>query len=993
MTRSREAISTQLRGVSIGAGAVVSGVGIAVLVGGWWLNLESVRQPLQDFSAMRAATATALTLSGLGVVAAGLNWPRWVPAACGLVVGALGTLALGMYALGRPKSVIESVFALRIATDESVPGRIAINSAVCLVLVGAGLVLLALGRADGFRQACGVTVFLVAYSAIMGFLMSSAQVSGGILPTYTAMAPHTAVPLLLVGAGLTFVSLDRGWGRIFADPMAGGSVIRTYLPILLVLFLAAARGLSLTSDVGDTNDASGAVVLAAVAVVVLVGLLVLSFRLERLDAEREELSTDIEARIADRTLDLRQTTSLLRARFDEAPNGVALVGIDGRVLDANRALSDILGMSRPDLMTVTLDSLRHPDDSAQARDFVAAAITGGDPAGQHDSRMLRPDGGAVWVRESVGVVRDDVQQPVVLVCTFVDVTAEIAAERALVEQEELLRVVLDTSVEATMRLDRDLRVEYVNKRVEQMSGLPLETWVGKTLLEMGYPTELVDTWDAEHRYVLDTGQSVTYEFEIDNAEGHRWYEATAAGVPGTDGAITHLIVTAHDVTGRKDSEIELLRLAMTDPLTGLPNRNALLSEITRALSAGRRHGVSTGVMMIDLDRFKYINDSLGHAFGDALLVAASARLGATMRGGDLVSRHGGDEFVVVMRDLEEPSEAVLAAWRVVKAFREPFLIDGSEIFTTASVGVALTAGGADPDDLVREADTAMYVAKEEGRDRVSVFNEDLRATATRRLNTEAELRRALERGELAVWYQPEVDLVTGSMVAVEALLRWHHPDGGVRTAAEFIDIAEDTGMIADIGRWVMEQACADAARWARERPGRRLTVRFNLAAIQLGSEGLLADLDTVLEACALAPDRLCVEITETALLRETGTVHRNLDGIRARGIRIAADDFGTGYASLAYLRQYPVDVLKIDQSFITNVTDNDVDHRLVAGVIALAGHLGISVTAEGVESIDQADVLRRLGCPSAQGFLFSRAVPREQVDDLFDMTFPASRAS
>jgi EAL domain-containing protein (putative c-di-GMP-specific phosphodiesterase class I) len=325
----------------------------------------------------------------------------------------------------------------------------------------------------------------------------------------------------------------------------------------------------------------------------------------------------------------------------------------------------------------------------------------------------------------------------------------------------------------------------------------------------------------------------------------------------------------------------------------------------------------------------------------------------------------------------------------VQAFQAPFTLSGRELFTTASVGVAIATDASAAGDLMREADTAMYAAKEGGRDRVSMFNEDLRTVVATRMAVEADLRRALERGQLEVWYQPEVDLTRGSVVALEALLRWHHPDGTIWTADRFVDIAEDTGLILDMGDWVLRQACAQGAAWAAARPDQPPTVRVNVSTLQLTEKGLLEAIDEALAASGLDPRLLCVEITETALLRRTSITAANLESIHARGISLAIDDFGTGYASLTNLSQYPVDVLKIDRSFIPAPTglDEGAD-GLVAGIIALATTLGITVTAEGVERPDQAARLRQMGCPSAQGWFYSAAVPAEDVIPLLDRIYP-----
>jgi EAL domain-containing protein (putative c-di-GMP-specific phosphodiesterase class I) len=338
--------------------------------------------------------------------------------------------------------------------------------------------------------------------------------------------------------------------------------------------------------------------------------------------------------------------------------------------------------------------------------------------------------------------------------------------------------------------------------------------------------------------------------------------------------------------------------------------------------------------------------------------------------------------VVLMRGLDGPFDAVRLAERLVGESREPVSAAGNELFVTASVGVAEAVPGVEPiseaADLIREADTAMYAAKVGGRDRVAQFNDDLRRTVDDRLRLESDLRRALARDELAVWYQPEIDMTDGTVRAAEALLRWRHPDGALREAAEFIDVAEDSGLLLDIGAWALRQACADAARWASGDPPRRLVLRFNLSPLELGQPDLLTTVDGALTAGGLDPELLCVEITETTMLSDSSTVKANLEGIRARGIELAIDDFGTGYGSLTYLRRYPIDMLKIDRSFVTHITTEPNDRNLVAGVVALANRLGISVTAEGIETSDQERVLDSIGCAGAQGFLYSPALPIEE---------------
>jgi diguanylate cyclase (GGDEF)-like protein/PAS domain S-box-containing protein len=679
--------------------------------------------------------------------------------------------------------------------------------------------------------------------------------------------------------------------------------------------------------------------------------------------------------------------SEFRLAMEYSATAMCLSSPRGTFMHVNTALCEMLGRSSAELRSARWQDLTHPDDITYDLQQLAELAAGRIDRYRFTKRYLHADGRIVWGDLSVGVIRDDSGRPRYYVSQIVDMTARIEAEAALAARERLLRVVLDNAADAMIRFDSDLRVEYVNRRIVEISGIAFDDWIGKTFREVGYPVDIADLWDTHHRHVFETGEPTRYEFEIENAEGPRFYETRAAPEVGPDGTITHIVTTSRDITDQKASERELLQLANHDPLTGLANRSALKDEIARALAAGSRAGRGTALLMVDLDRFKIVNDSLGHAVGDELLRIAAARLERTVRSSDLVARPGGDEFVIVMRDVEHPSEPLGVAWRIVDSFREAFEVGDSEMYATASVGVTVSSPTSRADDLIREADTALYAAKGEGRDRVSVFNEDLRAGVSNRLQLERELRHALDNDELEVWYQPEIDLATGAVVALEALLRWRHPDGGVRPAGEFIEIAEETGQILDIGDWVLNEACARTAEWADIPGGERLTVRVNVSALQLAESGLLVAVDEAMRSSNVDPARICVEITETALLRETATTRENLTGLRARGIRIAADDFGTGFASLSYLLQYPIDVLKIDRSFVDEITTNDQSRRLVAGIISLADALEITVTAEGVERPEQAAMLRSLSCPGAQGFLYSRAVPPDRVPELLQQRF------
>jgi diguanylate cyclase (GGDEF)-like protein/PAS domain S-box-containing protein len=558
--------------------------------------------------------------------------------------------------------------------------------------------------------------------------------------------------------------------------------------------------------------------------------------------------------------------------------------------------------------------------------------------------------------------------------------------RELFDREELLRI-LDLAADSIVRFDTELRYDYVNDETVRMVGRPLEEWVGRTQGELGYSDAEVEAREARLRAVFDSGEPAIHIDQIDNLDRaggeSRWYESQLFPQSGAAGGVAHVVVISRDITERKLAEQALHVQARVDSLTGLANRSALVDELARVIEANQSSGARSAVLLVDLDHFKLVNDSLGHSAGDSVLQRAAAMLTACVRKEDLVARHGGDEFVVLLRTVSDLTEAIAAADRILKGIRKPFEVDEAEIAVTASIGVALTsedAAASRAQDLLRDADAAMYVAKDAGRDGFAVYGEEMHREAQERFAIANGLRSALGSGELAVWYQPEVDLLTGEVRAVEALLRWHHPSGTVYHAGRFVEVAVETGLIVEIGYWVFDEVCASAARWRDH----DLVVRFNLSPRQLADADLLQHLDSAMRRYGIRAASLCAEITETVMLRDSSVMRENLVGLSERGVKIAIDDFGTGYASLSYLRQYHVDLIKIDRSFIADIGTDGTDRALTAAVVALAMQLDIEVTAEGIEEPAQAEVLKELGCRCGQGFLYSPAVPAEKINAMLD---------
>jgi diguanylate cyclase (GGDEF)-like protein len=426
---------------------------------------------------------------------------------------------------------------------------------------------------------------------------------------------------------------------------------------------------------------------------------------------------------------------------------------------------------------------------------------------------------------------------------------------------------------------------------------------------------------------------------------------------------------------------DALHQAVHDALTGLPNRTLLVDRLDQGLKRAQRSRAPLAVLFLDLDRFKTVNDSLGHAAGDELLIAVAARLSDCIRPGDTAARFGGDEFAILLEDVGDAAAAERAAMRILYSLEAPFQVAGREVFVTASIGIAI--GHSTIDDPIRNADLAMYRAKASGKGRYEVFEPGMHKAVMERLEMEADLQRAVERDELILDYQPIVDLETGEIRYVEALVRWRHPERGLVSPGEFIPLAEETQLMPQLGRWVLIAACAQGARWLADRPDDTgFGVCVNISGRQLQSPGLVEDVTAALERASLAPERLILEITETVLMHDIEATIAKLRQLKALGVSLAVDDFGTGYSSLQYLRRFPIDILKIDKAFVDDIEGADADSTLARAIIDLGESFQLRVVAEGIERHEQRRRLVELGCDLGQGFHFTRPLHAAAMTEL-----------
>jgi diguanylate cyclase (GGDEF)-like protein/PAS domain S-box-containing protein len=673
---------------------------------------------------------------------------------------------------------------------------------------------------------------------------------------------------------------------------------------------------------------------------------------------------------------LRRSEARLRALLHDTDDVIAVADRDGRLIYASPAVERRLGRPVARLLgTVPID-LVHPDD--QSRMLEAAPETPGGTA-HLDLRVRHEDG--TW-RIAELVVTNLIDDPAVqgFVVTVRDVTERRAAEADLAEVRAGFQATFDNAPIGMTLTALDGRVLRANRALAQLLGMDEDALQGASLVTLTHPEDRDALTDHLRRVGLGNAVTDRHEQRCLHADGRPVAVVVSSSpVRGGDGGTLYLVSQIEDTTTHQEHDRLLAHQAAHDPLTGLPNRLMFVKRLRHALR--QHHGRDTiAVLFLDLDHFKDVNDSLGHPTGDQLLVTIADRLRAATRPNDIVARFEGDQFTVLCTGVSDEQSARAVAARLVEAVCEPVMLAQGEVFVAASVGIAIADGALDtPETLLRNADTAMHRAKDHGRARTELYVSGEHDRAVQHLRTGNELHRVLERDELLLHYQPIVRFEDGRTTGFEALLRWQHPERGFVGPGEFVGVAEETGLVVPIGSWVLEQACRQLVRWHSKGAG--LSVSVNLSPRQLVEPSLPEEVARILERTRVQRDAVWLELTENALMCDAGTTIASLTALRSLGVHLAVDDFGTGHSSMAHLKRFPVDSLKIDRMFVDGLGRDPEDSAICAAVVSLADALGLRTVGEGVETPEQLAELRALGCEFGQGYLFGRPQDAEMWGD------------
>jgi len=686
---------------------------------------------------------------------------------------------------------------------------------------------------------------------------------------------------------------------------------------------------------------------------------------------------------------LRDSEERFRAMSDASPLGIFVSDAQGECVYTNAAYHQISGLDFEQALGTNWSMAVHPDDRQRIVVEWREAVRGHE-AFQTDVRFMRQDGVIVWTRLNAAAMPDGRRargrvQIVEDISERKDAEGELQRTReALFEEKERAQVTLNSIGDAVLCTDITGKITYLNRVAESMTGWSASEAEGRQL------TEVFKIIDGQTRKEADDpGQRAIVENRVvglamDSILVRRdGYEATiedsSAPIHNRDGRVSGAVIVFHDVSESRAMAQKMSHLAQHDFLTGLPNRLLLTERFSRAIGQAQRHHKQVALLFLDLDYFKNINDSLGHLIGDQLLQSVAARLVECVRSTDTVCRQGGDEFVILLAEIERQQDAAQIADKLLLALASPHRVEAHELHVTLSIGISIYPDdGANADAVMQNADTAMYYAKAKGRNNYQFFTGDMNTRAVQRLFVENSLRRALKQDEFELHYQPKVDIGSGLMTGAEALIRWRDPVIGMVYPGQFVPIAEECGLIVPIGRWVLREACRQVQAWLAAGVN-AVPVSVNISAVEFRHIDFIESVATIIRETGLPPGYLELELTESILMHEADASALVLERLKAMGVRLAIDDFGTGYSSLSYLNRFPIDTLKIDQSFVHDIATNTDDAAIVTAVIGMGKNLKQRVVAEGVETREQLAFLTNHLCDEGQGYFFSYPIPPDDL--------------
>ncbi|WP_166788103.1 putative bifunctional diguanylate cyclase/phosphodiesterase [Cryobacterium glaciale] len=944
--------------------SLVGATAVVVIIG-WYTGITALTM-LPGFPSMKPTTALMLLLLAVGLL---LIDQRWVAVTIGPVVAILGALTLIEVVLGRSIGVDTLLIGIK-------PGTGALLMAPATALVGLllGSALATSGRArpwmsHGFAllALCGGQI------AFLGYLYGASSLYA--LGSFAAMAPQTFVCTIILGLFLLLHRHEKSPVGLLTDRGSAGTLLRWAIPFFIIgpLVLGLVR---LWGQQANLYDTKFGVVLLVITMTVLGCAVswVAAVRLKDLDrlrdhaaAELAQSNAGLESAVTERTAELADTALQLNALVRLAPVGIVELDAAGGLLTANDQWLALSGLRLEQSLGSGWAAAIHPDDLERVTTEWAVRGTDG-TAYQTSVRFRTPEGRINWVQVHTsptyadGVVAGHVG-------AVTDVTALRAAEQKASAAHARFEAAFESSPLGTAIVTLDGYVVEGNRRLFELAG-PADRVLDRPIENIFQMNPADESAPANATAGGKVHQLSERQLRGSKAEGICVNVSVAEIHEGE--RVTGLLYQLEDITARRVAEARVEHQAFHDSLTDLPNRLLLLGRLDEALHAATQNGRGVGVLFLDLDGFKAVNDTFGHQAGDAVLIEVAARLVGGARADDTVARIGGDEFVVLCPDIGTTDDAAVIAERLQQSLVQPIRLGTATTSINASIGVAFGGGGSDPESLLHDADQAMYLAKKQGHLPLDVIQEPDREVESRRSETESALREAVARGEIETWYQPIVDLQDGgaaTVVATEALARWRRPATGIMMPGDFIALAEESGLIADIGQAVLNQACLAATALDG------VIVSVNVSARQFARDDFGAVVRQALEMSGLPSDRLCLELTESVVVEAIEYAAATLHDLRELGVRLAIDDFGTGYSSFTQLRTFTFDLLKIDMTFIQGIEESGRDRGVVEGILRLADVLHLDVIAEGIETAGQRDLLREMGCRYGQGYYFSRPSP------------------